>query len=175
VSSPPTANLGSRPVDHRLRLRQPAGAQIAAGASCVVLGGLVAAVTGPLALAEGSWLAAYLVLVCGVAQYAIGRAPELLSARPVDPRSGWAQLGCWTLGNVAVIGGTLSGAPIMDTAGGALLVAGLGIAWHAARGRNDPTAGRPTRIARWTYRCLLLVLLVSVPIGVVLANLRGRA
>jgi hypothetical protein len=47
----------------------PAEILIFVGASCVVLGGLVAAFTGPLQLTDGSWLAAYLVLVCGEAQY----------------------------------------------------------------------------------------------------------
>jgi len=36
------------------------------GAGCVIVGGLVAAVTGPSGLEQGSWLAAYSVLVCGV-------------------------------------------------------------------------------------------------------------
>ena len=38
------------------------------GSVGVVLGGLLAAVTGPLALPMGSWAAAYLVLVVGVGQ-----------------------------------------------------------------------------------------------------------
>jgi len=41
------------------------------GAALVVVGGLVAAVTSPLALAKGSWLAAFLVLVCGVVLLAV--------------------------------------------------------------------------------------------------------
>lgn len=36
------------------------------GVCFVVVGGRVAAATGPLELAQGSWLAAYLVLVCDV-------------------------------------------------------------------------------------------------------------
>ena len=46
---------------------------------CVVAGGLVAAVTGPLRLEHGSWAAAYLVLVGGVAQGALGIAQYFLA------------------------------------------------------------------------------------------------
>ena len=46
----------------------------ATGICSVALGGLVAAVAQPLDLAHGSWLAAYLVLVGGVAQGAMGQA-----------------------------------------------------------------------------------------------------
>ena len=46
----------------------------ATGIGSVVLGGLVAAVTEPLDLTHGSWVAAYLVLVGGVGQGAMGRA-----------------------------------------------------------------------------------------------------
>lgn len=44
-------------------VKDPATILTATGVGCVVLGGVIAAVTGPLDLAHGSWLAAYLVLV----------------------------------------------------------------------------------------------------------------
>ncbi|MCE5292393.1 MAG: hypothetical protein LLG14_24605, partial [Nocardiaceae bacterium] len=58
-------------------VRQHADALVVLGMSQVILGGLVAAVTRPLALTHGSWLAAYLVLVGGVAQYTMGRVAAL--------------------------------------------------------------------------------------------------
>ncbi len=62
------------------------------GALFIVLGGLVAAVTGPLDLVQGSWLAAYLVLVCGVAQFAIGtmQAAQNRGSDPMPRPRGWA-------------------------------------------------------------------------------------
>lgn len=143
----------------------PARVFFVVGSCCVVLGGLVAAVTGPLELDKGSWLAAYLVLVCGVAQCAIGTAQARLAGRPIPPARGWSQLTCWNLGNAAVIAGTLIGVPVIVDAGGALLAITLGIALHAARHAVSGLAG-------WAYRWVLVVLLVSVPIGVVLAHLR---
>ncbi len=60
----------------------PARLLVVVGTCCVVLGGFVAAVTGPLTLADGSWLAAYLVLVGGLAQCALGQVPSWLTAPP---------------------------------------------------------------------------------------------
>lgn len=76
---------------------------------CVVAGGLVAAVTGPLHLGHGSWAAAYLVLVGGVAQGASGISQYFLA-----PKSyiGWkvlAELVAWNSASAAVIAGTASG------------------------------------------------------------------
>ncbi len=146
---------------------------VVVGAGCVVLGGLVAALTGPLRLAQGSWLAAYLVLVCGVSQYAMGRVPALVAAAPTPDRCGWTQLGCWNLGNAAVVVGTLLALPAVVDLGAAFLAAGLTIAWLVVR-RTD-TASKRSRAARatvWVYRGWLLLLLVSLPVGMLLAQLR---
>jgi hypothetical protein len=141
---------------------------VVTGSGCVVLGGLVAAVTGPLELAKGSWLAAYFVLVCGVAQVAFGTVQVRLAGPSIPPARAWAQLTCWNLGNAAVIWGTLTGVPVIVDAGGALLVIGLGIAFLVSRPAGPRLAGR-------VYRCVLVVLLLSVPIGLALAHLRHTA
>ena len=151
----------------------PALALIVAGACCVVLGGLVAAVTGPLDLEHGSWLAAYLVLVCGVAQYAMGRVriwrrPET----PTSPARAWAQFGGWNLGNAAVIAGTLVDTSLLVDAGSVLLVVALLIALRA----TWPGAVRLAEAAPlviWAYRILLIILVVSIPIGILLSHLRN--
>jgi len=153
--------------------RLPAIAMVVIGSCCIVLGGLVAAVTGPLELGEGSWTAAYLVLVCGVGQYVIGtvqRRGDL--ARPVPASRGWAQLSCWNLGNLAVIVGTLVAAPAGVDVGAALLLIALAIALHAAGAARIAMPSAATRSLGWAYRGVLAVLLVSVPIGVILAYLR---
>lgn len=150
---------------------RPTRVLVAIGAGCVVLGGLVAAVTEPLKLADGSWLAAYLVLVCGVAPYAMGHAPAHLAGREPTAFLGWAGLLCWNLGNAGVIAGTLTATPLLVDAGAPSLVAGLVIAWLAAR-RTSGATGRPwLRTLGWTYRILLLVLAVSILVGVALAYL----
>ena len=152
----------------------PATVLTTIGACCVVLGGLVAAVTGPLDLAHGSWLAAYLVLVAGVAQYAMGqsrrRRPDVL-----PPRRGWAQIGCWNVGNVLVIGATLAAEPLVVDLGSILLVIALAIALRAAQpdgaAAHSATGWAPALFDR-AYRMLPLVLAVSIPIGMALSHWR---
>lgn len=159
------------PTDPVRSFRGSAWLLVVLGVICVVLGGLIAAVTGPLKLADGSWLAAYLVLVNGVAQYAMGRMPLWLEAPPLTPLLSWTQLASWNVGSALVVAGTLTDLPILVGIGGALLMIGLGIAWRTVRSYAKP--GRAARLAYRAYRCLLLMLLVSIPIGVALANLRA--
>jgi hypothetical protein len=167
-----TAEEPEQPLDVRGRDR-PAELLMIVGASCIVLGGLVAAFTGPLELTDGSWLAAYLVLVCGVAQYAIGRVPPRLGARAVSAGPTWAGVTCWNLGNLAVIGGTLSATPVLVDAGATLLALGLTVAWRAVR-HVGPTMlrDRAGQAATWAYRVMLLGLLAGTVIGMFLAHRR---
>lgn len=135
------------------------------GSGFVVLGGLVAAVTGPLSLAHGSWLAAYLVLVCGAAQCALGLAQQRLAALPVHPRTVRTQLTCWNVGNAAVIAGTLTAVPAVVDVGGVLVVIPLLLTIRAVR-------KSPRRLPALGYSAVMAVLIVSIPIGLVLAHLR---
>lgn len=139
------------------------------GVCCIVAGGLVAAVTGPLGLEHGSWLAAYLVLVGGVAQYAMGRAPLHLTGSGGDGHLGWATVASWNLGNVAVMAGTLVRSPPLVDVGALALVIGLVLALRSARG--PVVAGR--RVLHLAYRGLLVILLISIPIGILLAHVRN--
>lgn len=140
-----------------------ARALTALGALGVVVGGLVAAFTGPMDWTKGSWAAAYLVLVVGVAQYVMGRF-RAVDAR--DDRAGWVQLAGWNLGSALVIGGTLVTTPLLVDLGSLLLVVALVLALRA-QARGLPPA------AVLAYRGLLLVLAVAIPIGMVLSHLRN--
>jgi len=148
------------------RADQLAGSLFAIGACFVVLGGLVAAITQPMGLEHGSWLAAYLVLVCGVAQCAAGMVRHQLGGRPATPPHALALLLSWNLGNGAVVTGTLVGEPFVVDAGGALLLAALLVA-----GRDVRYSPRP--VAVLAYRLLSAVLLISIPVGLALAHLRA--
>jgi len=146
---------------------------IAAGYLCIVAGGLVAAVTGPLDLVHGSWAAAYLVLVGGIGQLALGWVPGVLG-RPTDGGSAWAVLFAWNLGNAAVLAGTFTGRTIGVDVGSVLLVLALVLALVALSGwRSEVLAGdRWRRLLGWSYLGLLVLLVVSIPVGIVLAHLR---
>ncbi|MFC4105437.1 hypothetical protein ACFOX0_05730 [Micromonospora zhanjiangensis] len=167
ATAPPGSRRGTHP--------SPAAVLAATGVCSVVLGGLVAAVTGPLELAHGSWLAAYLVLVGGVTQCAMGQArfrrPEVMRAR-----GGWVQIGCWNLGSAVVIGATLAGQPVAVDLGSALLVIAVAIAFRAMR-PGAGTAARPATggmspLTDLAYRTLLLVLALSIPVGMALSHVR---
>lgn len=158
----------------RRSLSRPEAALAIIGVGCVVFGGLVAAATGPLRLEQGSWVAAYLVLVGGVAQVAMGLAPAWLTQRPTSPTISWSTLASWDLGSALVIAGTLADLPLVVDGGSVLLVIGLATALYAVR-RDAQHSGALD--AGWlldvAYRALLFVLLVSIPIGVVFAHLRA--
>ena len=140
----------------------------ALGICFVVVGGLVAAVTGPLDLARGSWLAAYLVLVCGVAQAVLATAQPALSPTPVPAAVWWIQVVGWNVGNGIVIAGVLLDAAVVVDVGALPLIVTLALAMHAAR--HPP---RHLSIATVGYLAVLAVLIVSVPVGLVLTHVRG--
>ena len=156
----------------RAAIRQARGIRpddmfLVVGGACIVAGGLVAAVTEPLRLAHGSWSAAYLVLVGGVAQIALGASQRALTGRETPTPVLITELAAWNLGSALVIGGTLVGNPVIVDAGGVALVVALAVLARTVRGGARP------RWAVWTYRGALAVLLVSIPIGLVLAHVRA--
>lgn len=142
------------------------------GVVCIIAGGLVAAVTAPAPTEPWTWAAAYLVLVAGVAQVGLGLGQAMFTS-PTPPRIVAAQAAGWNLGNAAVIGGTLLGNLALVDVGGVLLVVTLGL---LARGLT-PAGVRPVDGARrwclYGYRVLVLILLVSIPVGLVLARVRS--
>ena len=80
-------------------------------------------------------------------------------------RRAWAQLGAWNLGNALVISGTLAATPLVVDGGSVVLLVSLVLALlHSRRLR----AGRLT----FAYRVVLLIMIVSLPIGVLLSHLR---
>jgi hypothetical protein len=135
------------------------------GTICVISGGLVAAVTAPIHSEGGAWAAAYLVLVGGVAQIALGTGQVLLAAQAPAVAFARVQVAAWTLGGAAVIGGTLSRTLVVADLGSALLLVTLVMSLRAVRHAHT---GR----AIWWYRALVLILVVSMPTGLLLARLR---
>ena len=139
----------------------------ALGMVCIVVGGLVAAITRPTGFASGPWVAAYLVLVAGVAQVGLGAGQSLLSAQPPTSRTTAWELVAWNVGNGAVLAGTLASTPPAVAVGGMALFAALAMVLRGVR--------RPRRGGRgWLvgYRLLAGAIAVSIPVGVVLSVLR---
>ncbi|WP_157005887.1 hypothetical protein [Agromyces laixinhei] len=140
----------------------------ALGVALIVIGGLVAAVTGPLQLERGSWLAAYLVLVGGVAQSLISRVLE--PAAWAAGRGGWATIAAWNVGNLLVIVGALTRVPLIADLGGLMIVAPLVVALRTVFA--TPSAGSG-RVARALMALPLFVVLIGVPVGLALTHLRA--
>lgn len=141
---------------------------LAAGACAVVAGGLVAAVARPAGWEHGSWVAAFLVLVTGVGQIGLGAGQSSTAATPVPRRRVMMESGLWNAGSAAVLGGTLAAAPLVVSAGGAVLVAALGLFVVSSLGA-DTSASRVRR----AYAGLVLTLLISTPVGLVVSWLRA--
>jgi len=143
----------------------------AIGGIGVIAGGLVAAATAPSPSEHGSWAAAYLVLVVGVAQVALGAGQLVLSVDAPSTRLVGLETAGWNVGNALVIAGTLADNAVVVYAGGVLLVLALAAFTHAAR--RSRANSRGGRRLLYAFRALVLLLLVSAPTGLVLATIRG--
>ena len=149
----------------------PARSFVAIGIACIIAGGLVAAATAPSPSENGSWAAAYLVLIGGVAQVAFGICQATLAPRRPSAGLLAAEFAGWNLGNAAVIVGTLVDVQALVIVGGILLVATLALLAWAVRGATV-VPGWHTWIL-WTYRVLVVVILVSVPVGLVIGQVKS--
>lgn len=140
------------------------------GSVAVVAGGLVAAVTGPTDFEHGSWLAAFLVLVGGVAFIALGAGQAWLTSERPSERVVRLELGVWNAGVAATIVGTLVTAPWLTTIGGLATLAALAVFLRTV------LRPRAADVPRWAWRGYVAgvgVLLVSTPIGLLLAWIRA--
>jgi hypothetical protein len=157
----------------RTEALQQAVPGIGLGTACVVAGGLVAAGASVAPSEHGSWLAAFLVLVAGVAQSARAVGQAMLAPRPPSSRTLVTELIAWNTGCAVVAAGTLAGLTLLVDIGGALLLLTLALLVRAVRGAERGA----DRTHRWTmlaYRLLILCLVVSIPIGLWLARVRGH-
>ena len=131
----------------------------------IVTGGLVAAVNGATSFAHGSWLAAYLVLVGGVAQIALGFGSLLLPQAVCPPPLRRAQLGLWNVGTLTVAGGVLGNLFVLVLAGSIVVAVAL-----ASFASGSGPIRNPGRSGVIVYRLLIGLLAISVVVGGVLAH-----
>lgn len=132
-----------------------------------VAGGLVAAVTAHAPTEHASWASAYLVLVGGVATLGLALGRGYLSPERVSARRLGGELALWLVGNALVVIGTVGEVMWLVDLGGALLVVALALVALGVR------VGRGPRSLRAGFSALVVLLLVSIPVGLVLARLRG--
>lgn len=137
----------------------------------VIGGGIAAAVTGPTDWDQGAWFAAFVVLVVGVAQIGLGVGQAALGSTVPSKVAVAAQVATWNVGCAFVVAGTLASSPLVATVGSLIVLVCLAIAGKIAVGHSalDGTA----RLALALYRLLLVVLVVSTPIGIALSWIRN--
>jgi hypothetical protein len=138
---------------------------VAVSGALIVAGGLVGAVNSAAPFAHGSWVAAYLVLVGGVAQLLLGVGCLGLPVPRLSARLRGAQLGLWNVGNAIVVGGVLLDAVGAVVVGSVMLEGALGA--FAVGGGPIRRDGRGRVIL---YRIVILGLAGSVVIGAAMAH-----
>src|SRR5699024_12475543 len=93
-------------------------------------------------------------------------------------RGGWALLVGWYLGNTAVVVGSLLSFPLLVDLGGVVLLVPLVIMlWIALQpGRiAGSTRSRSAEIGRLLLMAALVIMIFSIPVGLVLAHNRAYA
>lgn len=152
-------------------VHRPALPFIVIGGAAIVAGGLVSAASALTPSYTASWAVAYLVLVVGVAQLILGLGQSSLATKRLAGGLIVGEAAAFNLGNVGVLAGTVFGQPVVVYVGAALIVAAQALFLWAVRG--GWSVHRPGHTAlRWGYRTLIVVLLVSIPVGLVIASLR---
>jgi hypothetical protein len=138
------------------------------GAVATIAGGIVAAITGPTGWDHGSWVAAFLVLVVGVGQISLGIGQAVCADRLPTRRRRVLQAGLLNTGSALVIAGTLTAMPVGVTVGGVLLFIAL-----VSFRRSRPGHGVASVWLARVYTLLLTLLIVSTPVGLVMAWMRA--
>jgi hypothetical protein len=142
---------------------------VVVGVTWTTVGGLAAAVTRPLGWELGSWTAAFLVLVGGMAQVGLGVGQAWMGEVHPPARLRTTELVAWNAGVVLTVAGTFAGQPPVTSLGGVALAVALGSFLVATRERSARARGWQV-----AYRALVAVVLISIPIGLALSWLRHR-
>jgi hypothetical protein len=143
------------------------------GVASIVAGGLVAAVVAHDPSEKPVWASSYLVLVAGLGQLGLVLGRALLAPRPPTSGAVARDFAVFALGNAGVVVGTLVDAVWLVDVGGALLVVALALMVWGVRAGVEAVEHRPQAWVvglLWVYRVLVVVLLVSIPVGLVLAR-----
>ena len=134
---------------------------ILCGGILIVAGGVVAAINSAAPFAHGSWLAAYLVLVGGVAQILLAGGRAAIVSRSGRSRG---RLVLWNFGSLAVPAGVLADATAWVTAGSVALLCALAL---FAKAGFQPDRSGARAVA---YLVLVVSLAASVVVGSALAD-----
>lgn len=131
-------------------------------AAAVVAGGVLAAAVAHAPTQPLVWLASYLVLVVGVAQYLLGKGQAHVAATAPRASVSWSRWLLFNLGNVGVIVGTLWPRFFWLLGGTVLFL--VAIIWFGYGVRKGAR-----RVLWYGYLALLALVALSAVVGVVLS------
>ena len=137
---------------------------VAMGSIATIAAGIASATTAGTPSYLASWAVAYLVLVVGVAQIALGLGQALLMPEMPSARLVIGEWVLFNLGSAAVLAGSLLNMPLFTIIGSVLLLIALGMLFWTTR---SSARGGWLRYAYWL---LIAILFVSVFIGLVIAR-----
>lgn len=130
--------------------------------AAIIFGGCIAAFSAHSPTQPFVWASAYLVLIVGVAQAAL--VYSLRSLSNTSPAyQGAIAFSTYNLGNLGVLGGTLTNTLWVVSIGGVLLVVSLLICIYVVR-------KSPRSWLLWVFYLVVTTLLISIPIGLFLAT-----
>lgn len=133
----------------------------------ILAGGFLSAVSAASPSYLAAWAVAYLVLVVGFAQLLLGIGQDQLAVRRPSASLVAAEVLAFNLANAAVLIGSLTTTVVLTWVGAALIVVAMALFIWAARG-----GGSRHRWLLYLFRAMIVVLLVSAPVGIVLAHSR---
>jgi hypothetical protein len=138
------------------------------GGVSVITGGVVSAAAAPAPSYTTSWAVAYIVLVAGVAQLVLGLGQAQLAPHQPSGRVVAIEAVAFNLAHVAVLLGTVAGAAWVVDIGAALIILTLALFIWSVRGATNQN-----RLLLYGFRLMILIVLVTTPIGVVIAHLKA--
>lgn len=133
--------------------------------TAIVVAGGIAAASAHAPQRHIIWLVAYLVLIVGAAQYALGHGQLVLSDKKPALSTIWAQWAALNLGQLGIITGTLMSR--FGLVAAASLIYMLTVAWFGWRVRH---AERSLLLLAW--RAMVIVLLAAALVGLALSAIR---
>lgn len=156
--------MDSSSIGTSTKARKGLGPFLVLGTAAVIGGGLFSAATARSASYHSAWSVAYVVLVVGIAQVALGFGQWWLTSRPLGLMVVVSELVIFNLGNTGVVVGTVTAFPLWVDLGSVLLVIALaGFGWSVLKPRI-----RGGVFA--SYWVLIGLLLISVCVGLFFAN-----
>lgn len=140
------------------------------GGISVVLGGALSAATALSPSYTASWAVAYIVLVAGVAQLVLGIGQARLATKQPSGRVIAIEAVTFNLAHVGVVLGTvLAVTPVVFIGAALLVIALILFVWGVRGGRTD------SRAMLYGFRIIVVILIVTAPVGLVIAAVRGAA